>query len=400
MAAIAFDNMFYYLLICLLFFGVGDLLGVATKAKVSAVFVSLFLFLAGFMSGLIPPDIIKKAGLQDLGKIAVIFVVFSMGTTINFRELIAEWRTVATALLSMLAVLICGLVLIPIIGKQETIVSLPIVTGGIVATQIMTNAAMEQGFALAAALGTIIFAIQKFLGSPVASYFGLREARVILAEYRQNKEAFEHDAAAQAAAKATEANKKLTFFERNKKYYGPFTCLAITAFFCWISFLIGKATNLSPTIWALILGAAVSTTGLLPSNILKHANSAGLFNCATFATIIPSLAKITMDDLSTLGMMVVALFVVVFVALFLCFYILPLWKILGSRNVAMGVACCQLLGFPATYLIVNEVAQAAASNEDEKKAITDRLMPKYLVGGFTTVTSFCVIIAGFMAPYV
>ena len=253
MAAIAFDNMFYYLLICLLFFGVGDLLGVATKAKVSAVFVSLFLFLAGFMSGLIPPDIIKKAGLQDLGKIAVIFVVFSMGTTINFRELIAEWRTVATALLSMLAVLICGLVLIPIIGKQETIVSLPIVTGGIVATQIMTNAAMEQGFALAAALGTIIFAIQKFLGSPVASYFGLREARVILAEYRQNKEAFEHDAAAQAAAKATEANKKLTFFERNKKYYGPFTCLAITAFFCWISFLIGKATNLSPTIWALIL---------------------------------------------------------------------------------------------------------------------------------------------------
>lgn len=43
-------------------------------------FVSLFLFLAGFMSGLIPPDIIKKAGLQDLGKIAVIFVVFSMGT--------------------------------------------------------------------------------------------------------------------------------------------------------------------------------------------------------------------------------------------------------------------------------------------------------------------------------
>lgn len=90
MAAIAFDNMFYYLLICLLFFGVGDLLGVATKAKVSAVFVSLFLFLAGFMSGLIPPDIIKKAGLQDLGKIAVIFVVFSMGTTINFRELIAE----------------------------------------------------------------------------------------------------------------------------------------------------------------------------------------------------------------------------------------------------------------------------------------------------------------------
>ena len=391
----AFDNMFYYMLICLLFFGIGDVLGVATKAKVSAVFVSLFLFLVCFMTGLIPPDIIKKAGLAEAGKWSVLFVVFSMGTTINFRELIAEWRTVATAILSMLAVLFCGLILIPIIGKQETIVSLPIVTGGIVATQIMTNAAMEHGFALAAALGTIIFAIQKFLGSPVASYFGMREARLIVEEYRRNKEAF-----ALSGEKPVVTATKPTFFERHKKYYGPFTSLAIAAFFCWVAFLIGKWTGLSPTIWALILGALVSTTGMIPKNILQHANSSGIFNCATFATIIPSLAKITPQDLVTLGMMIAALFVVVFVALFLFFYVLPLWKILGSRNVAMGVACCQLLGFPATYLIVNEVAQAASSNDEEKKAITDRLMPKYLVGGFTTVTSFSVIIAGFMAPYV
>ncbi len=399
--AFAFDNTFYYLLICLLFFGIGDLLGVATKAKVSAVFVSLFLFLVCFMTGVIPPDIIKKAGLQELGKWAVIFVVFSMGTTINFRELIAEWRTVATALLSMLAVMICGLVLIPIIGKQETIVSLPIVTGGIVATQIMTSAAMEHGFALAAALGTIIFAIQKFLGSPVASYFGLREAELIVAEYRHNREAFEAKRAASNTTEATpNAPVKQTFFERHKKYYGPFTSLTITAFFCWVAFIIGKLTGLSPTIWALVLGAIVSTTGMIPQNILKHANSAGIFNCATFATIIPSLATIKLADLMTLGFMIAALFVVVFVALFVFFYLLPLWKILGSRNVAMGVACCQLLGFPATYLIVNEVAQAVATNEDEKKAITDHLMPKYLMGGFTTVTSFSVIIAGFMAPYV
>ncbi len=397
--AFAFDNMFYYLLLCLLFFGIGDLLGVATKAKVSAVFVSLFLFMICFMTGLIPPDIIKQAGLQEFGKWSVLFVVFSMGTTINFRELIAEWRTVATALLSMLAVMICGLILIPIIGKQETIVSLPIVTGGIVATQIMTSAAMEHGFALAAALGTIIFAIQKFLGSPVASYFGLREARLIVEQYRHDKEEFlAKQAAGEATAEAPAA--KQTFFERNKRYYGPFTCLAVAAFFCWISFIIGKLTGLSPTIWALILGAVVSTTGMLPANILKHANSAGIFNCATFATIIPSLAKITVNDLATLGFMIACLFIVVFVALFLFFYVLPLWKILGSRNVAMGVACCQLLGFPATYLIVNEVAQAVATNEDEKKAITDVLMPKYLVGGFTTVTSFSVIIAGFMAPFV
>lgn len=396
----AFDNMFYYLLICLLFFGIGDVLGVATKAKVSAVFVSLLLFLVFFMSGLIPPDIIKRAGLQEFGKFSVLFIVFSMGTTINFRELIAEWRTVATALLSMGAVLLCGLVLIPILGKSETIVALPIVTGGIVATQVMTNAAMEHGFAMAAALGTIIFAIQKFLGSPVASYFALREANQMMAEYRADKEGFLARMAQAANLNGTTVDAKPNFFERHKKYYGAFACLAITAFFCWISFIIGKLTGVSPTIWALILGAVVSTTGVLPKNILKHANSSGIFNCATFATIIPSLATIKPADLISLSFMVVSLFVVVFIAIFLFFYVLPLWKILGSRNLSVGVACCQLLGFPATYLIVNEVAQAASNNEEEKRIISDHIMPKYLVGGFTTVTSFSVIIAGFMANFI
>lgn len=93
--------MFFYLFICLLLFGIGDVLGVATKAKVSAVFVSLMLFLVGFMTGVLPPDIIKLAGLTDIGKWSLIFVVFSMGTSLNIKQLIAEWRTVAVAVLSI-----------------------------------------------------------------------------------------------------------------------------------------------------------------------------------------------------------------------------------------------------------------------------------------------------------
>ena len=85
-----FTSMFFYLFICLLLFGIGDVLGVATKAKVSAVFVSLMLFLVGFMTGVLPPDIIKLAGLTDVGKWSLIFVVFSMGTSLNIKQLIAQ----------------------------------------------------------------------------------------------------------------------------------------------------------------------------------------------------------------------------------------------------------------------------------------------------------------------
>ena len=40
----------------------------------------------------------------------------------------------------------------PFIGREEAIVSIPIINGGLAATQIMTQAAMDKGFASAAAL--------------------------------------------------------------------------------------------------------------------------------------------------------------------------------------------------------------------------------------------------------
>lgn len=384
-----FDSMFWYLFICLAFFAIGDFLGVATKAKLSAVFVSLMLFLIFFLFDWIPDDAVNRAGLSQIGRWAAGFVVFGMGTTINMKELMAEWRTVVTACLSMAVLWVAIVILTPIIGYSEAIVVLPILNGGIIATQVMTSAAMEQGLTMAAALGTIVFAVQKFCGTPFASYFGLKEARIVLEEYRRtginpNK----------PAPKAGE-EPELMFWEQNKKFYGQFVCLGITAFFVWVASCIGSLTGLSYTIWCLILGAFMASTGYVPKNILVKANAAGIFNIAVFASIIPALSKIRLEDLVTLGLNTAIIFVVTLVLLYVFFGILPLWKVQGHKNVALGVSAAQLLGFPATYLIANEVAQAAAENEEEKQVVLDAIMSKYLVGGFTTVTSVSVIIAGF-----
>ena len=94
------------------------------------------------------------------------------------------------------------------------------------------------------------------------------------------------------------------------------------------------------------------------------------------------------------------MFLITGAVLFLVFYVLPGWKLLGSRNVATGVALCQLLGFPATYLIANEIINAVAENDTEREIINERLMSKYLVAGFATVTTTSVIIAGFCAPLI
>lgn len=167
--------MYFYLFICLAIFGIGDFLGTLTKAKLSSVFVSLILFLIGFMTGILPPDIIELAGLTALGKWSSAFIIFHMGTMINLRELVDEWRTVLIAVISMVIVIGSTLLVAPIIGKEAAIVSIPILNGGIVATQIMVGTALDKGLGLAAALGAILYAVQKFFGTPFASYFGLSE---------------------------------------------------------------------------------------------------------------------------------------------------------------------------------------------------------------------------------
>ena len=142
------------------------------------------------------------------------------------------------------------------------------------------------------------------------------------------------------------------------------------------------------------MGAAVGSTGYLPRNILKHANAGGLLNCAVFCAIIPSLATIKPENLLTLSYSICVIFAISIFCIIVFFKYLPLW------NVAVGVAACQLIGFPATYLVVNEIINAVAETEEEKKIIHERLMAKYLVAGFVTVTTFSVIVAGIFVKFI
>ena len=61
-------NSYVALFIVLGLFAVGDAIGIKSRAKVSSVFVILMTFLALFLAGILPKDIIDQAGLSILGK--------------------------------------------------------------------------------------------------------------------------------------------------------------------------------------------------------------------------------------------------------------------------------------------------------------------------------------------
>ncbi len=387
------------LLIVFGFFALGDFLGVFTKAKLSSVFVALMLFLVLFVTGVLPADLIEVAGLRDISRMSLAFLVFNMGSTVNLSQMKKEWKVVVMALFSMFIAVAAVFLVSPIIGRAEAIVSIPIINGGLAATQIMTEAAMDKGFTTAAALGTVIFAVQKFVGTIPASRCGLSEANNLVKEYREKKAAGTLELETEEVVASNGKPAKVPFYKKHQKYYTTYMTLGITALILYFCDLIAKSTGISISIWSLLAGMTFNQLGLIPPGILDQGKSSGLFMVGSFASLIPSLAKISVSDLSQMAFQTVVIFAVVIVAIFAIMYFLPTWKLVGSRNMAIGVAMSQLLGFPATFLIVNEVATAAAQTPEEKDYVVKKLTPAFVVSGFVSVTTISILIAGVFAGF-
>ncbi|MFW5807167.1 MAG: hypothetical protein ACOCWU_05815 [Spirochaetota bacterium] len=65
-----------------------------------------------------------------------------------------------------------------------------------------------------------------------------------------------------------------------------------------------------------------------------------------------------------------------------------------SWELSLAISTTCLFGFPATYIISEEVSESQSRNGEEKEFLIKQILPKMLVAGFTTVTIASVILAG------
>ena len=381
-------------------FAVGDVVSSITGARISSVFVTLILFLVLFMTGIFPGDIMTISGLQGAAAVAGQVLVFHMGTNINIRQLLKEWRTLLLAVISMAVAMIGVFCVVPLVGWDSAVVAIPIVNGGIVATNIMVDAALAKGATMAAALGTLAYGVQKFVGTIPASRMGLAEARLVVADIRAKHAAdpnYSWYAERDAALHKDGAAEKTPFWKKHEKIWSTYVCL----FVCYVANEIGEILAgfsggfITTSIWCLILGCLAAQIGIVPPKILDKAKSSGFFMVLVYVSIIASLATISFSDLVDLSVDLVLIFGAVIIATFVFLYVLPGWKIVGSKNLAVGIAMAQLLGYPATYMITQEIAHAVGETDEEVEAISARIEPAYVLAGFATVTSFSIVIAGF-----
>lgn len=209
------------------------------------------------------------------------------------------------------------------------------VNGGIVATTTMVDACNNLGLDTAAALATFIYAVQKFVGTLPASNCGLGVANALVADLRAKHAADPNYSWYAEQAAAVGGEKKTYFWEKYKKYYTTFICLAIAAAFMWLAQILGNLCQgwVNMSIWCMVFGIIARNTGLVPSNLLRDfAKANGFFSFLSLCTIIPSLAKVDLSMLPTIGFATVVIFVAVLVFTFIVFYLTPAWKIVGSQE--------------------------------------------------------------------
>ena len=391
MAEILTNNaMFSSFMIVLIVFALGDIVGKITKGKLSGMMVVMLLFLVGFLTKLIPADIIDQGGLTALSKLAIAMILFNMGTTLNVKQLIEEWRTVLMAALCMLASCLVMLLVSPIIGFDTVLVGMPVINGAAMATSLMASAAAEKGLATAAALCAVIYSVQKFVGAPIASAMGIRYGKKLLKAYRENPAQFKKQETGNGASA------KIFFADKHKEWYSANVMMALVAAGSWVAHILGDLTPINYSIWALLLGVVCAASGLVPTKPLQKSNSYGLMMVAVFGSIIPSLAKVSLSDLGTMAFQTIVLFIAALIGVALVGWVLPTWKLVGDKDLAVGIGVEQFLGFPSNVVICREVGDAVGETPEEKAFIEDTLNVPYVVGGITVITVLSTMLAGFV----
>ncbi|WHY34783.1 hypothetical protein QNH44_03200 [Cytobacillus firmus] len=390
------------LVILLLILFIGDLVAVRTKAWVPSIFVCAVLFLAGYWT-FFPQDIVALAGVPPVVATMMMYLLITnMGTLLSIKELKNQWKTIVIALSGILGIIAILLGIGTLIfGFKTVVVAIPPLVGGVVSALIMSEGAKEAGLASLSVFAIVIYVMQGFAGYPLTSIVLKKEGKRLLKQYRSGQLAYKAQGPAAeetAASSMTVSKPELKLFKNMPEKYNTdffkFLRLAVVSYLAYLtSTLLAPVASVSPFVLCLLFGVIATSIGFLEKQVLQKANGFGFAIMALMLFIFDGLKQATPGMMleiiyplaGTIILGVIGMYVFSFIA----------GKILKvSKEMAFAVSLTALYGFPADYIITNEVIKALTEDEKEREMLTSNMLPPMLVGGFITVTIVSVVLAG------
>ncbi|GED63510.1 hypothetical protein MKX57_14465 [Lysinibacillus sp. FSL M8-0216] len=374
---------------------IGDIVATRTKAWIPSVFVCAVLFLIGYWT-FFPKDIVSIAGIGPVVATMLMYLLITnMGTLLSLKELKNQWKAIVISLAGIVGIIAILFTIGAMIFDLKTmIVAVPPLVGGVVAALVMSEGASAAGLEDLAVFAIVIYVIQGFAGYPITSIVLKREAKRLLKEHQQGKLHTISQVQEEENA-ATEQPKLLRKIPANyNTEYFKFFRLALVGLLAYgTSTVLAPIVTVNALVLCLVFGVLASTIGFLEKQPLQKANGFGFAIMGLMLFIFDGLKQATPEMLMRIIVPLVVSIVLAVVGMYIFSFIAG--KILKvSPNLAFAVSLTALYGFPADYILTNEVVKSSTTDEKEREMLLSRMLPPMLVGGFISVTITSVILAG------
>ncbi|WP_166826508.1 hypothetical protein [Brevibacterium limosum] len=379
----------YAAAIVLAFIALGELVSIWSKARVPSLLVAMLGIFVFAKLGVVPETVIDDSLLLQAYSFLVAPLLFHMGSLIPLRVMLKQWRSVIIAVSGMLvAVLLILAIVAPLFGFETFVAGSGPLAGGIVATSLTTEGLTATGAASSiVVLPALVLMLQSLPSMPLTNYLLRRYATKLRDSGELHELARAHHEEEEAAAQ----KKKLVTlpgFLVDNQLFMLFLILVGGS----LATLLAVPTHIPSSILALILGILATAIGLSPDKAMERSNSFGIAMAGVIAIVMAPLVTASVQDVINAFVPTITILVVggsgIVIGGFVATKLLR-WK----SGLGMSVALTAMYGFPADYLLTNEVARSIARNDDEKEALLNVMLPPMLVGGFTSVSAGSVVIA-------
>lgn len=379
---------------------IGDIIATRTKAWIPSVFVCAVLFLIGYWT-FFPEDIVSIAGIGPVVATMLMYLLITnMGTLLSLKELKNQWKAIVITMAGILGIIAILFTIGALIFDLKTmIVAIPPLVGGVVAALVMSEGATAAGLDDLAVFAIVIYVIQGFAGYPITSIMLKREAKRLLKEH--------HSGNLQTIADESEVAEKSSevptlFAKMPEKYntdYFKFFRIALVGFLAYgTSVVLEPFVTVNALVLCLVFGVIASSVGFLEKHPLQKANGFGFAIMGLMLYIFDGLKQATPDMLMRIIVPLVVSIILAVIGMYIFSFIAG--KILKvSPNLAFAVSLTALYGFPADYILTNEVVNSSTNDEKEREMLLSHMLPPMLVGGFISVTITSVILAGIFVSW-
>lgn len=369
---------------------IGEIVSIKTKAIVPSVFITAIVFLIGYWT-IFPENILELAGfVTPIIISSMLFLVTHLGTMLSLKELIRQWKSFSIAIFGILGICFGTLVLGKLFFPWEMlIIATPPLSGGVVASIIMSEAATAKGLPELAVLAVVMYVMQGFIGYPLTAFVLRLEGNSLLKKFRKG-EIIDLD-----KKEIEEEETKRLIPSLPKEYQTTYIVLLKLSLLVGGAILFTEAINevISRYVICLFIGVIGAESGFIERKPLNVSGTFGFYMTGLMAFIFGGLAKATPEMLQKL--LIPFMGIIGFGVTGMLIFSFIIGKILKeSSPMSCAISLNALYGFPANYALTTEAAKSLGETEEEKQFLIDAMLPKMLVGGFVSVTIVSVIIAG------